>query len=316
LRKEFSNQPDVARLQRVALAHIAAEGELEQAVTSGASALSSVFLSKAHHALYARLSDADRTTEDGHVVAPGVQRSTEVEVGRHLPPTATSLPQFLTRMDQVYDQPRPWETQIIAVACAHHRAAWVHPFLDGNGRAIRLQSHCALWRLFDGLWSPSRGLARKQQDYYSKLHNADLPRRGDLDGRGNLTTAGLLEWVDFFLDICLDQVRFMTRMLELDGMKRRIEALILFLAGQDKAYRAEACLPLYHLFAAGPVSRREFTQLTGLGERTARTLMSHLLKQGILQSDTAAGPVRFGLPLDALQFLLPELYPEAATRPD
>ncbi len=316
LRKEFSNQPDVARLQKVALAHIAAERELEQAVASGASALSSVFLSKAHHALYARLSEADRTTEDGHVVAPGVQRGTEVEVGRHLPPTAASLPQFLTRMDQVYDQPRPWETQIIAVACAHHRAAWVHPFLDGNGRAIRLQSHCALWRLSDGLWSPSRGLARKQQDYYSKLHNADLPRRGDLDGRGNLTTAGLLEWVDFFLDICLDQVSFMTRMLELDGMKRRIEALILFRAGQDKAYRAEACLPLYHLFAAGPVSRREFTQLTGLGERTARTLMSHLLKQGILQSDTAAGPVRFGLPLDALQFLLPELYPEAATRPD
>jgi Fic family protein len=245
-----------------------------------------------------------------------VQRSTEVEVGRHLPPTAASLPQFLTRVDQVYEQPGPWESQIIAVACAHHRAAWVHPFLDGNGRAIRLQSHCALWHLSGGLWSPSRGLARKQQDYYSKLHNADLPRRGDLDGRGNLTTAGLLAWVDFFLDICLDQVSFMTRMLELDGMKRRIEALILFRAGQDKAYRAEACLPLYHLFAAGPVSRREFTQLTGLGERTARSLMSHLLKQGILLSDTAAGPVRFGLPLDALQFLLPELYPEAATKPD
>lgn len=316
LRKEFSDKPDVARLQRVAIAHIAAERELEASVASGESALASTFLTKSHQILYSRLSDADRSTPDGHLIAPGTLRIAEVEVGRHLPPTAASLPRFLARMDQVFDQPRSWEMQIIAVACAHHRAAWVHPFLDGNGRAIRLQSHCALWCLSDGLWSPSRGLARKQQDYYSKLHNADQPRRGDLDGRGNLTTMGLLAWIEFFLDICLDQVSFMTRMLELDGMKRRIEALISFRAGQDKAYRAQASLPLYHLFAAGPLSRGEFTQLTGLGERTARSLMSHLLKQGLLKSDTTAGPVRFGLPLDALQFLLPELYPEAATRPD
>ena len=82
-----------------------------------------------------------------------------------------------------------------------------------------------------------------------------MPRRGDLDGRGNLTTAGLVEWIDFFLDICLDQVGYMNRMLELDGMKRRIEALITFRGMHDKSVRPEAILPLYHVFAAGPVTR-------------------------------------------------------------
>jgi Fic family protein len=316
LRREFSDEPDVARLQRVALAHIEAERELEERVGSGVSALSSQFLVATHRALYSRLAQADRTTKDGRVVVPGEIRLEDVEVGRHIPPTAASLPRFLQRMDQVYDRSMGWNSRLIAIACAHHRAAWVHPFLDGNGRAIRLQSHCAIWLLSDGLWSPCRGLARAVNDYYAKLHNADQPRRGDLDGRGNLTTAGLIEWIDFFLGICADQVGFMNTMLELDGMKRRIEALITFRAIHDKEIRPEAILPLHHIFAAGPVARREFAQMTGLGERTARKLMSRLLQTGLLASDSAAGPVRFGLPLDALQFLLPELYPEAATKPE
>lgn len=189
-------------------------------------------------------------------------------------------------------------------------------FLDGNGRSARLQTHCALWPLSEGLWSPSRGLARATQDYYVHLNNADSARRGDLDGRGNLSTAGLNEWIEFFLGICQDQVTFMGRMLDLDDMKRRIEALIIFRHAHDKEVRKEAILPLYHLFAAGPLKRMEFAQMTGLGERTARSLMSKLLKSGLLVSDTASGPVRWGLPLDSLQFLFPELYPEAATKLD
>ena len=316
LRHEFSDRPDVARLQRVALAHIDAERELETRVRHGESARSANFMVSAHSALYSRLKEEDRITEDGRIVVPGELRTEDVDVGQHIPPTAGSLPLFLKRMDQVYDKCMAWDTLLIAVACAHHRAAWVHPFLDGNGRTIRLQSHCALWKLSEGMWSPSRGLARAVQEYYAKLHNADMPRRGDLDGRGNLTTAGLVEWIDFFLDICLDQVGYMHRMLELDGMKRRIEALITFRGMHDKAVRPEAILPLYHVFAAGPVTRREFAQMTGLGERTARSLLSHLLSSGLLASDSALGPVRFGLPLDSLQFLLPELYPEASTKPE
>lgn len=316
LRKEFSDKPDVARLQRVALAHIEAERELENRVVDGESAMSSRFLTAAHRALYSRLREEDRTTDDGHVIVPGEHRREDVEVGRHIPPTAASLPRFLVRMDQVYDTSMGWDTLLIAVACAHHRAAWVHPFRDGNGRAIRLQSHCALWKLSEGMWSPNRGLARAVQDYYARLHNADMPRRGDFDGRGNLTAAGLVEWIDFFLDICADQVGYMNRMFELDGMKRRIEALVTFRAAHDKAIRPEAILPLYHVFATGPATRREFAQMTGLGERTARSLLSRMLSIGLLVSDSSAGPVRFGLPLDSLQFLFPELYPEAATKPD
>lgn len=316
LHRQFSDQPDIARLQRIALAHIEAEIELEHLVEQGESAMTGAFLTKAHHALYSRLAKEDRTTEDGRVIVPGQVRHENVKVGRHTPPAAASLDRFMRRMDQVYDHRRSWDMHLMRVACMHHRAAWVHPFLDGNGRSARLQSHCALWQLSDGLWSPSRGLARATKEYYTRLHNADAPRRGDLDGRGNLTTAGLNEWIAFFLSVCEDQVKFMGRMLELDGMKQRIEALITFRHAHNKEVRMQSILPLYHLFAAGPLMRKEFAQMTNLGERTARSLISKLLKDGLIVSDSASGPVRWGLPLDSLQFLFPELYPEAATKLD
>ena len=316
LHKQFSDKPDVARLQRVALAHIQAEKDLEELVDQGVSPMSSEFLVTAHEKLYSQLAQEDRVTEDGRVIVPGKLRQDKVQVGQHIPPVPASLPRFMKRMNEVYDQSYSWDRRLILVACMHHRVTWVHPFLDGNGRSARLQTHCALWPLSDGLWSPSRGLARATQDYYVHLKNADSARRGDLDGRGNLSTAGLNEWIEFFLNVCEDQVKFMTRMLDLDDMKRRIEALITFRHAHDKEVRKEAILPLYHLFAAGPLKRMEFAQMTGLGERTARSLMSKLLKSGLVISDTASGPVRWGLPLDSLQFLFPELYPEAATRLD
>jgi hypothetical protein len=104
-------------------------------------------------------------------------------------------------------------------------------------------------------------------------------------------------------------------MLKLDAMKTRIAALIAFRSQFDKGIRAEAALPLYHLFLAGPTPRGEFQQMTGLGERTARALLSRLIETRLVTSASHTAPVQLAFPLDALQFLLPELYPEAATAP-
>lgn len=315
LKQDFSAQPEVARLQRLAVAHIEAECELEALVAAEAQPLSAGFILRAHSALYGRLCAEDRTTAEGDVVLPGEARTKDVKVGRHVPPTAVSLQRFLARFDEVYNSRRSWDYQLVAIACAHHRIAWIHPFMDGNGRATRLQTHCALWPVSKGLWSVNRGLARHRQRYFATLANADEPRRGDIDGRGNLTERGLVEWADFFLSICEDQVAFMKSMLNLDEFKKRLDVLALFrMAHNTKkvgGMRREAVLPLHYAFTSGSMTRGEFSQMTGLGERVSRSLMSYLLKQGLLVSDTAYGPVRLGLPLDSLQYLFPALYPEA-----
>ena len=314
LRKDFSDKPDVAQLQRLALAHIEAERVLEQQVAEGEEALSSAFLVRAHEELYDRLSIADRTTVDGIVVTPGFLRTDQVAIGRHEPPLWSSVPDFLARMDEVYLRDQSLDDSLIRIASAHHRAAWVHPFHDGNGRSVRLQTHCALWPISAGLWSMNRGLARNRDTYYAKLHAADEHRQGDLDGRGNLSEKMLWEWCEWFISIAEDQVNFMTRMLSLDEMKARISALIIFRSQFDKGIREEAIVPLFHMFLAGPTPRGEFQQMTGLGERTARSLLSKLIDAGLVTSEGHTAPVEIAFPLDALQFLLPELYPEAATQ--
>ena len=119
------------------------------------------------------------------------------------------------RFEEVYSKLGKTET-IIATAAAHHRLAWIHPFLDGNGRVARLMSHATLLEALDtgAVWSIARGLARNVDAYKGHLAACDLPRRNDLDGRGHLSEETLAEFTRFFLTTCLDQVTFMERLMQ------------------------------------------------------------------------------------------------------
>ena len=314
LARDFSDKPDIAKLQRVAIAYIDAEKELEHINGRGLeNTLRSSILIQAHRALYQKLDSLDRAIPEGRVIEPGQIRQEQVTVGNHIPPIWSSIPNFLNRMDEVYAKQAPSHQGLIYIACAHQRAMWVHPFLDGNGRAVRLQTHLSMLDITNGLWSMNRGLARNREAYYAYLSGADDPRHGDLDGRGNLSEKMLHEWCQWFIGIAHDQVSFMDKMLNLSEMRKNLEALISFRSSQDKEVRREAIVPLYHLYLAGPTKRGDFLQMTGLGERTARSLLSRLLKTGVVTSANHKAPIQLAFSLDSLQFLLPNLYPEAAT---
>lgn len=250
----------------MAAAHIEAEIELEGKATTEALALGSVFLQEAHRSLYGRLREEDRVSDAGRVIVPGGLREVDVGVGRHQPPTWRAVPRFLARMDEAYGRLKGVDAVLYTIACAHHRTMWTHPFEDGNGRAVRLQTHCAMHLLSGGLWSVNRGLARDRQRYDLMLDETDSMRQGDLDGRGNLSEKMLWQWCRYFLDTCADQVGFMTRI----------------------------------------------SRMTGLEERTARKVISRLLKDGLLRSQGHKDVLKLAFPLESLSVLFPNLYPEAA----
>ena len=82
---------------------------------------------------------------DGHrtEILPGAFRSVgdpEVAVGRHLPPSSGRVGAFLDHFDRRY-RGAGRASAIIAIASAHHRLNFIHPFPDGNGRVSRLMSH-------------------------------------------------------------------------------------------------------------------------------------------------------------------------------
>ena len=316
LRKSFSKEPAKARLQRLALAHIRTQEamEIQLAEIPDLAVYGAGFLSGLHEGFYGRLTKEDRVTAQGDEVVPGELRKRDVAVGGHDAPAWQSVPRFLERAEEVYSGVRGMSAKLVAIACAHHRLAWVHPFRDGNGRVVRLQSQAALIQHGAGsaLWSVSRGLARDVQAYYGKLSDADSPRRGDLDGRGNLSEAGLAAFAQHFLATCLDQVTFMGKMLDLATVRGRVQGYLVYLSQQDKEVRAEAAPALHYLFLAGSAPRGEFKQMTGMSSRSADRAIAALLKRGLLESDSPRGPVRFGLPLEALSYYFPTLYPEAA----
>lgn len=272
------------------------------------------FLARLHRSFYGKLLKEERITKEGDEVVPGAWRERDVDVGEHVAPAWKAVPDFLRRAEEVYSGVRGASSELVALACAHNRLAWVHPFRDGNGRVVRLQSQAALIRqgAGSGLWAVSRGLARDTQTYYARLADADQPRQGDLDGRGNLSEKGLVAFARYFLETCLDQVTFMSELLQLKDLRGRMRAYLKLLAETEADIRTEAEPALYHVFLAGTVKRGEFKQMTGLGSRTADKAIAAMLKRGLLVSDTPKGPVSIGLPLDALAFYFPRLYPEAA----
>ncbi len=316
LRKSFSKEPAKARLQRLAIAHIETQQDMEAwlAEKPALPVFGAAFLLKLHNRFYGRLLKQDRITEQGDEVAPGELRKRDVTVGGHVAPDWRSVPMYLDRAEQVYAEARGLSSKLIAIACAHHRIAWVHPFRDGNGRVVRLQSQAALLQHGAGsaLWSMSRGLARDIQLYYDRLSDADSPRRGDLDGRGNLSEAGLASFAKHFLETCLDQVVFMAQMLDLSALRNRMQGYLSYLSQQEKEVRVEAAPALNYLFLAGSAPRGEFKQMTGLASRSADRAIAALLRRGLLESDSSKGAVRFGMPLEALAYYFPRLYPEAA----
>jgi hypothetical protein len=166
--------------------------------------------------------------------------------------------------------------------------------------------------LTHGIWSPLRGMARSQARYYELLAQADLPRRNDLDGRGNLSEEGLVAFCHYFLDLCIDQASFMSVLLDMQAMKSRIAACLAFEASREGAgIRMEALAPLHYLFLGGPMERGIFKGMTGLAPRTADRLLKALLERQLLASVTPKGLLRFGVPLHALRFYFPALWPEA-----
>ena len=148
-------------------------------------------------------------------------------------------------------------TKIFAMAIAHHRLNYIHPFSDGNGRVSRLMSHAMAHAAgigAHGLWSVSRGLAHgldSRNEYKSMMDLAETPREGVLDGRGNLSLKALTEFVAWFLRVCLDQVRFMSSLFELNALGFRLRELV------EHRYRLrpEATTLVEQLLARGELER-------------------------------------------------------------
>ncbi len=309
-------------LQLEAAAHVRVQAEVDRMAAEGAlpEPVSADFIRWLHREFY-RDAPAEilrvRSDKGEFTMEPGQWRNRpehDVAVGRHVPPSSDRVDDFMHYFESRYRFATMGKAaQIMAIASAHHRLNYIHPFPDGNGRVSRLMSHAMALKTgigAHGLWSVSRGLARgleSRTEYKSMMDYADTPRQGDLDGRGNLSLRALSEFTLWFLKVCLDQVTFMSSLFDIGNLGRRLETYV----DERERLKAEAAKLLQEALIRGELERGEAARVTGLPERTARRVLNDVVAEGLLASATPKGPVSLRFPADALEALFPKLYPEA-----
>lgn len=317
LLNDYLDDEDMRLNQHLARAHIRVETEMEQRLASepGLNVYGREFLCWLHDAFYRHLPETARegrtASGQGYPVEIGAPRTFNVDVGEHTPPDYRQMDAFLLRFSDAYRKDTILETnRLSAIAAAHHRLAWIHPFGDGNGRVARLQSHAALIRLGvdgGGLWTLSRGLARQRSEYYIRLAGADRTRENDLDGRGNLSARGLHAFCLFFMQTMLDQIEFMTRLLETGKLLNRIADYIHRESGIMQ-HRDRLVRLLDALVREGSVTRGQVADIVGLKPSAARQVISLALQEGLVQSATPKGPLTIAFPAKVLDAYFPRLF--------
>lgn len=317
LKNDFSADPAKRDLQLEATAHIAVQGWIDGGGLTGP-ATSVDGLREVHRRFCERLPQSMlwiEPVEGGErvPVEPGALRTRDVRVGRHIAVSPGAVPRFLDHFAWAY-QKRGATDAIVSLAAAHHRFAWIHPFLDGNGRVARLMSHAMLLDALDtgGMWSIARGLGRNVQAYKQHLAACDLPRRNDLDGRGTLSEEELASFTTFFLKTCIDQVDIMAGLVQPEQLRVRIRR---WAAEETErgVLPAKAVQVIDAALYRGELPRGEVEGIVGTGERQARRVTAALTGLGVLTADSSRAPLQIAFPAKLAGSWMPGLFPEAGS---
>jgi Fic family protein len=316
---EFSTDESRRNLQEEAAAHVRVQARVDELAAEGTlrDPTSGEFIRWLHAEFYQSVPHAMlivRGRQSEYGMKPGQYRTTvaqDVAVGRHQPPSGPRVADFMRYFSERYRlNDLGMAMRIMSIPAAHHRFNYIHPFPDGNGRVSRLMSHAMAHASgigAYGLWSVARGLARGLGDrtqYERMMDLADSRRENDLDGRGNLSLHALIDFTTWFLEVSLDQLRFMIELFDLDTLAKRLRTW----AERDGRFKPEVGRLLQEAAIRGEFDRGEAARITGLPERTARRVLNDACAAGLLASDTPKGPVSLRFPPDDAEAMFPRLF--------
>lgn len=324
LQGRFERDEERRNLQSEAASHVRVQAYIDELASTDSlpEPASTDFIREVHRRFYEGVSKSMLTMKNGrttYTMEPGEFRSKrmhDVAVGRHQPPSSDRVTEFMNYFAGRYRlHERGKLSRLLMAAAAHHRFNYIHPFPDGNGRVSRLMSHAMLQTAgvgAHGLWSISRGLARgisDRDEYKRRLDATDAPRERDFDGRGNLSHKALVEWTEWFLLVCLDQIHFMTSQFDLNRLGERLRIY----AKRDADLADAGARLLEEAAIRGEFARGEAARISGQPERSARRTLNRLMEFGLLGSDTPKGPVSLRFKLELAEAVFPALFAPRGT---
>jgi hypothetical protein len=203
--------------------------------------------------------------------------------------------------------------RIVSVLCQHYQLFHKRIHIDGGigafARGLTLE-HFAILGLHPHLWSLSRGLSRRLDEYQSATSMNDLILTDGLEGAEQPNDREQLAFIDFVLDASHDEVDFMTTALDRRRLRESVSRAYKTNSSlKESGIRPETMPAVLALLIQGALPRSEFETFTGLPREAARDQLNRLLKLGIVViPPTNLQRLEVGLPAWFAQVLLPDFH--------
>ncbi len=223
---------------------------------------------------------------------PGAYRSGPVQIAQaeHLPPEALQVPSYMAELVAFINRADPPKYDLMKVALAHHRFAWVHPFGNGNGRVVRLLTYALLLKYgfqvsmplmsaapgandMGRLLNPAAVFCADRLRYYAMLAAADTG-----------TDAGLEAWCTYVLTGVRDELNKVDRLADYRHLQQRILLPALAYARQRQLVTAQEEAVLSATIKAGVVKAGDLAgALPGLNATQRTYQIRKLVESGMLR---------------------------------
>ncbi|GAA0763596.1 Fic family protein [Ideonella azotifigens] len=186
--------------------------QVEQAVTPGAPIGNHLIRGLHATAVHALVREGDAT--------PGAYRTGPLRIAKsdHAPPDAIQVPGYMEELVGFVNREDQKKYDLMKVALAHHRFAWIHPFGNGNGRVVRLFTYALLIKYGfrvsaeDGrLLNPAAVFCADREKYYDMLAKADAGSDEDLEA-----------WCTYVLTGIRDELSKVDRLADYDNLTSEI----------------------------------------------------------------------------------------------
>lgn len=150
---------------------------------------------------------------------PGAYRVGPVSIAKsdHRPPEAVQVTDYMQELVGFINYADAPKYDLMKVALAHHRFAWVHPFGNGNGRVVRLLTYALLIKYgfrvsaVDRLLNPVAVFCADRERYYTMLGQADSGSKEALEA-----------WCTYVLTGVRDELKKVDRLADYEHLKAAV----------------------------------------------------------------------------------------------
>ncbi len=149
---------------------------------------------------------------------PGVYRKKNVDIAgsNHKPPEYLQVNDYMDELIEFINRTDLPKYDLIKTAVAHHRFVWIHPFVNGNGRTVRLFTYALLvkqgFHVDTGrILNPTAVFCSDRKKYYDYLAEADSGEN-----------KGIESWCEYVLSGLKKEIEKIDRLTEYNFLKKEI----------------------------------------------------------------------------------------------